>query len=179
MKPTVIYIHGYGSTGATDTAKNLRSILANEVELISPTYDGSEPLAAAQQLEALVRETAGGTLLIVGTSLGGFFANYLARVCNVPAILVNPSLRPSASLHKYGESPSALAGYTQLESAEALQTTFPKRLVVVGTRDTVVDPRTNGLTLREATVLLDMGHRIEPAFYETIAGLILQMTKAD
>jgi predicted esterase YcpF (UPF0227 family) len=115
--------------------------------------------------------------IVVGTSLGGFFANHLALLNNVPAVIVNPALRPSSSLHKYGEDALVLAGYKHLEALTEQAQHRPSRSVVVGTRDDVVDPRTNGMTLRDGvtTVLLDMGHRIEPAFYPTIAGLVRQL----
>lgn len=174
MSQSVIYVHGYGSTGNTDTAVNLRRILGAGFELVSPTYDGSNPLEAARMLEQLV--STPDAPIIVGTSLGGFFANYLALTCNRPAVIVNPTLTPSASLRKYGENAQVLAGYKHLEALAQSATHRPARIVVVGMRDDVVDPRPNGLSMKGevTTVMLDMGHRIEPAFYDTIAGLVRQ-----
>jgi predicted esterase len=37
MSQPVIYVHGYGSSGNTDTAINLRRILGEGFEVISPT----------------------------------------------------------------------------------------------------------------------------------------------
>jgi predicted esterase YcpF (UPF0227 family) len=180
MTQLVLYLHGYGSTGSTDTAVNLRRALADGFTVLSPSYDFSDPLAAARQLESLMAEHAAAAPVVVGTSLGGFFANYLARVCNARAVLVNPALKPSGSLHKYDESAATLAGYAQLEATEKAQAHRPERVVVIGTRDEVVDPRTNGLTLKDEaqTVMLDMGHRIEPAYVETIAGLVRALAAA-
>lgn len=183
MTRPILYIHGYGSSGNTDTAINLRRILGEGFDLVSPTYDGSRPLEAAQLLEqalAQLRTQYAAKPVVVGTSLGGFFANYLAVTCDVAAIIVNPSLSPSASLHKYGEGPEALAGYQVLEQRIDAATRRPERIVVVGTRDDVVDPHTNGLKLQgvNSTIMLDMGHRIEPAYYETIAGLARQLASA-
>jgi uncharacterized protein len=176
MRP-VIYVHGYGSTGNTDTAKNLRTTFIGEFDVISPTYDCSSPLAARDQLMSLVESLKQDRPIIVGTSLGGFFANLVARLCDIPVIAVNPSTRPSGSLHKYGESADALAGYRQLEAQERSQVTSPRRIVLLGTRDDVVNPHTNGalLTGNTETVWLDMGHRIEPAFYKTIADLVRKL----
>lgn len=172
MRP-VIYVHGYGSTGNTDTAKNLRATLAGEFDVISPTYDCSDPLAARDQLTSLIDSLKHDSPIIVGTSLGGFFANLVSRLCDIPVIAVNPSTKPSGSLHKYGENARALAGYRQLEDQELAQVSQPQRVVILGTRDDVVNPHTNGalLTVNTETVWLDMGHRIEPEFYGTIANL--------
>jgi predicted esterase YcpF (UPF0227 family) len=173
MRP-VIYIHGYGSSGQTDTAVNLRSILANEFELIAPTYDGSRPDMAMAILETTFQLLQSRSPIIVGTSLGGFFANALSRRFNAPSIIVNPSTKPSTSLHKYGEDAKSLASYERFEAQIDAQPHRPSRVVVLGSRDNVVDPRTNGLLLKDntETVWLDMGHRIEPAFYGTIAALV-------
>lgn len=174
---SVVYIHGYGSSGNTDTAINLRRILGPNFKLVSPTYDGSQPLGAASILEKTIGDLT--SPILVGTSLGGFFTNYLALVSNLPAVIVNPSLRPSASLHKYGELPKVLAGYKHLEALAESALFRPSRVVVVGMLDDVVDPRTNGLLLREgvSTVMLNMGHRIDPAFYGTIAGLVQELAE--
>jgi len=176
MRP-VIYVHGYGSTGNTDTAKNLRATFAGEFDVISPTYDCSNPLAARDQLTGLIESLKQDNPIIVGTSLGGFFANLVARLCDIPVIAVNPSTQPSGSLHKYGENAEALAGYQQLEVQERSQAVQPRRIVILGTRDDVVNPHTNGALLTEntETVWLDMGHRIEPAFYSTIADFVRKL----
>lgn len=173
MRP-VIYIHGYGSSGLSETAQNLKRILVKEFQVAAPTYDASHPDMAMAILESTFQLLEARSPIVVGTSLGGFFANALSRRFNVPAIIVNPSTKPSASLHKYGESEKVLAAYQRFEAQVEAGPHRPPRVVVLGSRDDVVDPRTNGLLLKEntETVWLDMGHRIEPAFYETIAALI-------
>lgn len=173
MRP-VIYIHGYGSSGLTETATNLRRVLANEFEVISPTYDGSKPDHSMAVLEVCFQLLRARSPILVGTSLGGFFANALSRKFDVPAVIVNPSIQPSGSLHKYGEDAKVLAAYQSLEAQERARLNEPRRVVVLGSRDEVVDPRTNGMLLKgnTETVWVDMGHRIEPAFYGTIADLV-------
>lgn len=179
MTRPIIYVHGYGSSGNTDTAVNLRRILGNDHTVISPSYDGSKPVEAARLLEDLVAQHAAEKPVVVGTSLGGFFANFLALTAGVDAVIVNPTLTPSSSLVKYGESLEVLTAYKELQARAAAAPHKPQRVVVVGMRDDVVDPHTNGLQLKDvsSTVMLEMGHRIEPAFYGTIADLARKLAQ--
>jgi predicted esterase YcpF (UPF0227 family) len=178
MVQPVMYVHGYGSSGNTDTAVNLRLLLAPDYDLISPSYDASHPLEAIRLLEAVVEEHP--SLIVVGTSLGGFLTNYLSLTHNLRAVIINPVLKPSASLHKYGEVDSVLAKFSQLEDKAADASHQPARVVVVGLRDDVVDPHTNGMTLtgNVSMVELDMGHRVEPAYYPTIAALVRKVAQS-
>lgn len=179
MRP-VIYIHGYGSSGLTETAQNLKRILANEFQVVAPTYDASRPDMGLAILETTFMLLQARSPIVVGTSLGGFFANYLSRKFNVPAVIVNPALSPSTSLQKYGEDSKVLESFKRFETQIEAQSHRPARVVVLGSRDDVVDPRTNGLLLKDntETVWLDMGHRIEPAFYDTIADIIRKTASA-
>lgn len=173
MQNTVIYLHGYGSNGSTDTAKGLRALLADSCEVISPTYDWSKPHGAVAGLTDLYRAHAADQPILVGTSLGGFYANYLARALNAPAVIVNPALYPSTSLAKYGESTETLAGYAELERQEAAQLSKPSRIIVLGTHDELLDHTKNGLLVQDAAIeWLDMGHRIDPKCYGTIGAFI-------
>lgn len=174
MQNIAIYLHGYGSNGNTDTAKGLRVLLADSCKLISPTYDWSKPHEAVVQLADLYRAHVADRPVLVGTSLGGFYANYLARVLDAPAVIVNPALYPSTSLSKYGESEETLAGYAELERQEAAQLSKPNRVVVLGLHDELLDHANNGLLLQEGAAIewLDMGHRIDPKCYEAIGALI-------
>lgn len=174
MKKTAIYIHGYGSSGNTETAVNLRAMLEPEFQVLSPSYSGSDPVAAAKSISELLDTHADTNPVVVGTSLGGFFANYFGRVKNLRTVVINPALTPSTSLEKYNEPAEVLTAYAALEKEVVESLNAPVRAVVIGLKDDVVDPHTNGLTLRDntQTIFLDMGHRVEPAFYDTVAGVV-------
>ena len=174
MQNIAIYLHGYGSNGNTDTAKGLRALLAETCKVISPTYDWSKPQAAAAGLADLYRAHGADRPVLVGTSLGGFYANYLSRMLEAPAVIVNPALYPSTSLAKYGESAETLAGYAELERQEAALRSKPNRIVVLGSHDELLDHTKNGLLLQDdaAVEWLNMGHRIDPTCYEAIGTFV-------
>ena len=178
MVQKVIYFHGYGSNGNTDTAKNLRSALGADFDVVSPSYNGSLPAEAARALQCVcLRDTAAHPIL-VGTSLGGFFANYFSRTLGLPAVIINPSLTPSVSLKKYGEHPDVSNAYAALEAAERRCTTRPARIVILGMQDEVLDHAKNGLLLKDVAqiVQIPMGHRVDAAQIGVVADAVRSLT---
>lgn len=93
----ILFIHGLASSGAYKTADTLR-ILMKPVEVIAPDVP-IDPSEALQQLRSICAEHCPD--LIVGLSLGGFWAQHLR---GIPRILINPDLHPSILLsEKKGE----------------------------------------------------------------------------
>ena len=93
----VLYIHGFNSAGYGEKINHLKNFFGDE-NVITPTlpYD---PQKAIKQLEFLVEAIKDkDDLLLVGTSLGGYYALYLADKYKVPAILINPSTEPYITL---------------------------------------------------------------------------------
>lgn len=93
----ILYIHGFNSAGYGDKINHLKNDFGAE-NIIAPTlpYD---PEKAMKQLEFLTEAIKDkDKLWIFGTSLGGFYALYLADKYKVPAVLINPSTDPYTSL---------------------------------------------------------------------------------
>lgn len=88
MFPSVMYIHGLSSSGASSTAINLRKLL--------PKYDVLSPDLPIQPQEALTMLKDLCELykpeIIIGTSMGGMFAQQLR---GYKKILVNPAFHVS------------------------------------------------------------------------------------
>ena len=98
----LLYLHGFlsapNSTKAQQTAAYL-STLSNW-QFHCPALS-SYPDVAAQQLHSLLRTLPLDNLGLVGSSLGGFWAKYLAEHYDLPAVLINPAVNPGQLLAKY------------------------------------------------------------------------------
>lgn len=92
----LVNIHGFSSSGGNTKHAFLRSVFPGEM-ILSPDLP-VEPRAAIRELESIVEKYKGEPILLVGSSLGGFYAYYLSAKYGCHAVLLNPSLMPFASL---------------------------------------------------------------------------------
>lgn len=89
----LIYIHGFGSCGKGNKYKILKKL---NIHILAPNLPTS-PKEAINLLDAIIKP---GDILI-GSSLGGYYAIYLAEKYFLKAILINPSLKPDKTLKNY------------------------------------------------------------------------------
>ena len=61
----------------------------------------SSPNAAIAQLESIIALTPSATWLFMGSSLGGYFATYLAEKYQAKTVLINPAVKPFELLNDY------------------------------------------------------------------------------
>ena len=99
----LMYLHGFNSSPQSFKARLLQErmvALGRAGEFACPALS-HRPNAAIAQVEALLagRDPAGTTL--VGSSLGGFYATWLAERYGVRAVLINPAVHPGDSLCAY------------------------------------------------------------------------------
>lgn len=156
----IIFFHGYGSTGDTsNTAKWLKAEFGDD-NVIAPSYDCDCADAAYTKLDRLVYSLikCDSELILVGTSLGGFWANHFCERYNVKTILVNPSLDPANTLIKY---PNADAdSYSRYYKTH---TPGRHKTIILGKQDKVVPYTTFLDTLKPLySIFIDdaMGHRV-------------------
>lgn len=119
MNPYVLYLHGFNSAGFGGKTDALRAAFGAD-KVLNPTLP-PQPAAAMALLDHLAGRL-GPELLILGSSLGGFYALNLARRHRVPTILVNPAVRDVAPGLSYalGEVTNYKTGETYVWSEREL-----------------------------------------------------------
>lgn len=94
--PTLIYIHGFLSSPLSFKAQQVQQWLAlhrPDIHYICPQLT-PYPQQTRCTLEALIEAAQPNSVSIMGSSLGGFWATWLAEKYDLRALLINPSVRP-------------------------------------------------------------------------------------
>ena len=93
-KDLIIYIHGWNSSGNARKAELLKKELANNTEYEVASYTlKSHPREAIKQLAEIIEsEKESRKVHLIGSSLGGYYAVYLAESLNLKAAMVNPAV---------------------------------------------------------------------------------------
>jgi predicted esterase YcpF (UPF0227 family) len=93
---TVAYIHGFNSSARSHKARLLGERLAKigaAARFVCPDLP-HRPAQAAALLERLLADSPPARTTLVGSSLGGYYATWLAERHALRAVLVNPAVRP-------------------------------------------------------------------------------------
>ena len=103
MEYRFIYLHGFNSAGDKRTDKV--QTLSELGEVVTIDYDSFRSYGEifahlSVEIPKLVNATEHRCCLI-GTSLGGYWANKIGCHLGIPAILLNPSIKPSETLTKH------------------------------------------------------------------------------
>lgn len=98
----IIYIHGFASSGYGSKAQKFMEYF--EEDFIAPSLSNI-PNLAINTLEQIIEAfmNRGEKVSLIGSSLGGFYALYLANKYNLKALLINPAIYPWETLDRYEE----------------------------------------------------------------------------
>lgn len=98
----LIYIHGFNSSSQSGKAREMAAWMAARglAEAFACPDLPHRPAAAIALLEDLIARSSGPAKLI-GSSLGGFYATWLAEKHDLRAVLVNPCVGCHAKLAEY------------------------------------------------------------------------------
>ena len=94
----LLYIHGFNSSPRSDKAMQTALYIQQhypQVDFQQPQLPSSP--TAAMMLLCNITEQAkqqGQVLRFIGSSLGGYFASYLAETYGGRAVLINPAVKP-------------------------------------------------------------------------------------
>ena len=185
----IVYFHGLSSSGNSETGKHLKQLFPYE-NVITPDIPVN-PKDALPFLKRLVSELEPEKTIIVGTSMGGMYAQ---QITSFRRILVNPAFHVSNTLKKcIGENLPFFSprqdGATDFKVSERLVKEFEEMeanqfdnaidpenvLAFFGNRDTTVNCKDEYLNYYKDFIDFDGEHRLtNKNIEEIIAPLIKQ-----
>ena len=95
LSTQVFYIHGFASSPESATLKLLRESFHSAIGL---TYDHNNPRKSVDEMVKLLESYPDKDIIIVGSSLGGWYAEQLTGRIVAQFILYNPSTEPEVAL---------------------------------------------------------------------------------
>ncbi len=95
----IIYLHGFNSSPLSTKAQQFAGYMRNNYPTVQVhlPHLSTWPLQAVQDTAELVRGLS-GKVAFIGSSLGGFYATWLAQQFATKAVLINPAVRPDLLL---------------------------------------------------------------------------------
>lgn len=149
----IIYLHGFNSSPQSHKAQVLVRFMDERGLGAHCACPALPPLAgeAIAAIEALMAQHAGARICFLGSSLGGYYATFLAERHGAQAVLVNPAIEPHIGLRAYlGEQQNLHTGtpyqltQAHLDDWQSLwvpRITPSRYLLIVETGDEVLDYR--------------------------------------
>lgn len=152
-RPFIIYLHGFNSSPASHKAQHLAAQMATRGlgdRYACPKLP-PQGMAAISAIEAEMAQRPAGDFVFVGSSLGGFYATWLAEKHDAKAVLINPGITPHLDLVAHlGEQRNLYTGeryeltpahLREWESLYVESITPSRYLLLLETGDEVLDYR--------------------------------------
>ena len=99
----IVYLHGFNSAPSSHKARTLAAYMGEQglgSRFLCPDLP-HRPAAAVALLRAVIAEHDPGSLTLVGSSLGGFYATWAAESYACRAVLIQPAVYPHLGLESY------------------------------------------------------------------------------
>jgi predicted esterase YcpF (UPF0227 family) len=153
---TIVYLHGFNSSPQSVKARAIARAAAALPD--APRFHipdlAHRPAQAMREVCAWIDAAVPKkrNLAFIGSSLGGFYATWLAERYGAPAAVINPAIRPAVDLrpflgrrrnpHTGVEYEITPAHFSELEALEVERITRPERyFLLVRTGDDILDWR--------------------------------------
>jgi predicted esterase YcpF (UPF0227 family) len=105
----LLYLHGFRSSPQSTKARKMAALVAQRWPALH-WWCPQLPPSPAQAATLIDEGTAGwpsATMAVIGSSLGGFYATWLAQRRHCRAVLINPAVEPARDLTRHiGEQSS-------------------------------------------------------------------------
>ncbi|MDR1311764.1 MAG: esterase [Burkholderiaceae bacterium] len=147
---TILYLHGFRSSPQSFKAQVMTDYM--ERQGLSGLFACPQlPLSPRESISQILRDMGDpGTATLIGSSLGGYYACYLAEKTGCRAVLLNPVVDPwkikaadprSPGVPTLAEWQDGLAHYgEELKAIQVHRTTRPERyLLIAATGDELLD----------------------------------------
>jgi predicted esterase YcpF (UPF0227 family) len=148
----IVYLHGFNSAFDPENEKVAALSQLGAVHGISYDSYSSYRCIRRHLIDEIGKiECDFGDLLLVGTSLGGFWAAEMAAVFGCPSVIINPCYDPTEMLRRHiGENinyktqekkiftTESCESYENIRIQDTLPPYFP--LVLIDLGDTIIDP---------------------------------------
>jgi 5'-nucleotidase len=163
----IIFLAGFGGGSHSNSYNELKEQVKNCAFSLKE-YDNEIPPKAFHSLEIDIKIICEKFkhVILVGNSLGGYYANYFSEKFNLPCVLINPSLQPQLTLGRRGVDNKYLKLFKE--------STFKNKnkYVFLGAQDDEVNPAiaVEKFTNVKAITWLQEGHKIKD--FRSIAQLV-------
>ena len=187
----IVYLHGFNSSPQSAKAQYLKRYLDERgkgAQFVCPQL-AHRPDLALGVVEAEMAQQSKERITLIGSSLGGFYATWLAEKHDVRAVLINPAIDPHVSLRAYvgpqrafhgGESYELTEGHLRQWKDLFVNKVHPEHyLLLVETGDEVLDYREAVRKYRGAKLVVVQGGDHSLASFPEQIPLILEFAGMD
>ena len=169
MQKVLLYLHGFRSVGLCYKGKQIASFAPNSLTPNLPYV----PHLSISYAESLIQKYGAQNLCLIGSSLGGYYATYLAEKYAMKAVLINPVVNAYETLlYAVGKIPVPYNGemfFWDLSLVESLKKYYVAVIkpqlycVLLQTGDKVLDYTVAKEKFKECKCVIEEGgsHRFE------------------